>query len=344
MTTTTTTMNLWIFGAIFAVVARADTTTNEPIIGILSTPIQDSGDCVTVSKENRVSSEGSCFHSLYVQWIEGAGGRVVPIPYDTPSAELVHLFHSVNGILFTGGDTDIKTPNTTYINTANHLFNLTKAAFASGEHVPLWGTCMGIQTISVLQGGPEVLESGVFDSDPLMLPLENLSNVEDSRMLSGVQHLNPNVLDWVASENITVNLHHDGIFPKTFRTNKHLAEFFNVVSTNRDRNGIPFVSTIEGKEVPIYGVQWHPERPQFEFRNDPAHRTIPHTARAVVSMSTFASFFIDEARKNGHRFEDPEEMNARLIYNYVPHGAEGDSYRAYVFSPSSPSAIRSHME
>ena len=29
-----------------------------------------------------------------------------------------------------------------------------------------------------------------------------------------------------------------------------------------------FVSTIEGKSLPIYGVQWHPERPIFEWGAD----------------------------------------------------------------------------
>ena len=174
----------------------------------------------------------------------------------------------------------------------------------------------------------------MFDSDPIMLPLDNLTNVEESRMLTGIHEMNPNVIDWITSENITVNLHHDGVDPQSFQKNKNLGDFFRVISTNKDRNDRPFASTMEGKNVPVYGVQWHPERPQFEFRDDPAHRTIPHNIHAVISMHTFASFFVNEARKNDHKFSDSQEELTRLLYNNVPQGSLGDSYRAYIFPPA----------
>lgn len=80
----------------------------------------------------------------------------------------------------------------------------------------------------------------------------------------------------------------DGVDPNTFETNERLSSFFDVLSTNVDRNGRPFVSTIEGKSAPVYGAQWHPERPQFEWRDDASHRSIPHTEHALISMHAFA--------------------------------------------------------
>jgi len=41
----------------------------------------------------------------YVKWIESAGALVVPIHWDASYEELDNLFNSVNGMLFTGGDT-----------------------------------------------------------------------------------------------------------------------------------------------------------------------------------------------------------------------------------------------
>lgn len=194
---------------------------------------------------------------------------------------------------------------------------------------------MGFQTLSVLQGGSDVLESGVFDSDPLMLPLENVTKGA-SRMFRALDDINPRVFDWITTENITVNLHKDGVSPRAFVDNQQLSEFYDVLSTNRDRNGRPFVSSMEAKSVPVFATQYHPERPQFEFRTDPAHRSIPHTTHAVASMHALATFFVGETKKNGHRFEDAMEESTRLIYNDTPQGAEGDSYRAYIFAPVSP--------
>ena len=59
----------------------------------------------------------------------------------------------------------------------------------------------------------------------------------------------------LATENLTENSHHDGISPSTFVTNAALSGFYTVLSTNVDTTGAPFVSTMEAKEYPIYGVQ-----------------------------------------------------------------------------------------
>jgi hypothetical protein len=55
-------------------------------------------------------------------------------------------------------------------------------------------------------------------------------------------------------------LHHDGIYPSTYVTNPLLAKNIDLLSTNLDRKGTPFGSSLEHKTAPIYGVQFHPER------------------------------------------------------------------------------------
>lgn len=42
--------------------------------------------------------------------------------------------------------------------------------------------------------------------------------------------------------------------------NARLSAMFDVLSVNDDKQGRTFVSTIEGKKLPFYGVQWHPEK------------------------------------------------------------------------------------
>ena len=40
-----------------------------------------------------------------------------------------------------------------YVHAASLLFNMTLAAKEAGDPVPLWGTCMGLQTLSVVAAG-----------------------------------------------------------------------------------------------------------------------------------------------------------------------------------------------
>eukprot|EP01048_Picozoa_sp_COSAG05_P012961 COSAG05_NODE_1339_length_5145_cov_5.141102_1_plen_240_part_00 len=162
----------------------------SPIIGILTVPLADDGSCATVDERGRhvrvpapgtpAGRGGSCFDSLYPQWIAAAGGRVVPIRFDMPALEMEELFHSLNGVLFTGGETDIRLLNSTYMQAAGRLFSLAKAVHMSGQHVPLWGTCMGFQTLAVLAAGDAraLTSRGIpagnpgFDSESLSLPLD----------------------------------------------------------------------------------------------------------------------------------------------------------------------------
>ncbi|CAK0906290.1 unnamed protein product [Prorocentrum cordatum] len=142
------------------------------------------------------------------------------------------------------------------------------------------------------------------------------------------------VLGWVTTENVTSNLHHDGVLPATYATNERLSLLFRVLSTNRDRKGKPFVSTVEARQYPIYGVQWHPERPIFSWDADEGG--INHGAHAIESMQYFANFLVNEARKNDHRFPSANDERGALIYNYVPIGHSSLSW--YGFPPANGSA------
>merc|ERR1711871_842442 len=112
---------------------------------------------------------------------------------------------------------------------------------------------------------------------------------------------------------VTTNLHHDGVAPSTFVSNPRLKAFFNVLSTNVDTSGHPFVSTIEAKHKPIYAVQWHPERPQFDWTYD---GLLNHGADAIEANSWISRFFVNEARKNSRKFATTASEMKALIYNY----------------------------
>ena len=278
-------------------------TTERPVVGVLSIPLTDSGDCVTLSgtvslEGNEKSDEASCFDNIYVKWIEAAGARVVPIRYDSLTADLDKLFNSLNAILFTGGGTDITDLSSPYMSAAGHLLNASIAAFVNdGDHVPVWGTCMGIQTLSALIAqNASVVEPGYVGVDPLMMPLNLTAAASSSTMFGSLPEVVRSSLD---TKPITTNLHHEGVAPSQFTTDDHLSAFFNVLSTNTDTAGREFVSTIEGKTVPVYGVQWHPERPQFEWHKiDPVTGLDPinHDSLTVYAMQSFANFFVSEVR------------------------------------------------
>merc|ERR1712216_174378 len=74
---------------------------NRPIVGVLSMPT------ASVHNANLTGYGTSFIAASYIKWVESAGARVLPIPFDSTPAELRASFNSVNGLLLTGGDADI---------------------------------------------------------------------------------------------------------------------------------------------------------------------------------------------------------------------------------------------
>ena len=51
-----------------------------------------------------------------------------------------------------------------------------------------------------------------------------------------------------------------------------LDQLFNAIAVAQGKQGQEYISVIESKKYPIYGVQFHPEKPQFEFLIKAGHR------------------------------------------------------------------------
>lgn len=66
------------------------------------------------------------------------------------------------------------------------------------------------------------------------------------------------------------------------------------MSINYDKNGYEFISTIEDKKYPFYGIQFHPEKNVYEWIEG---KNIPHGKHATIVNQFFANFFVDEGRK-----------------------------------------------
>ena len=108
---------------------------------------------------------------------------------------------------------------------------------------------------------------------------------------------------------VTYNAHHYGVAPEAYLKNHYLADFFQVLSTNKDRDGKMFVSsgtnnwmhclflflyfyrTVESKHGNVYAYQWHAEKPQFEWNPNLA---INHASESIVANGWMARYLVDQ--------------------------------------------------
>lgn len=272
---------------------------DRPVIGILTQLVSD--DVMRPFGKTYIPAS-------YVKYIESGGSRVMPIRLTLTTADYESIFQKINGLLLIGGAADLETSD--FAKVAKIFYHLALKANDAGDYFPIWGTCMGMQLLSVLVAGGNLLTNTTAENRAM--PLNLTAEAYSSRLFKGFPDT---LMKAVTEEPLTGNFHHFGLTVKTFQRNKKLNRFFNVLSTNIADNGAHFVSTIESKKYPIYGVQWHPEVNRFQWDSN---LNFPHSPHAVQLSSLVSEFFVNEGRRSLHHFEHPEEEASSLIYNYTP--------------------------
>ena len=158
-----------------------------------------------------------------------------------------------------------------------------------------------MQVLSVLAANDlSVLSLNAFDAENMSLALDATWDGHHASRLLSADTAPADVVATLTGAPSTLNLHHDGVRVSAFAASEALGAFFILVSTNYDRRGAAFVSTLEAWDLPIVATQWHPERPQFEWRAVGAD----HSAATIRAMQYVASFFVDDARRNNQTFTD----------------------------------------
>jgi gamma-glutamyl hydrolase len=57
--------------------------------------------------------------------------------------------------------------------------------------------------------------------------------------------------------------HQFAINSQTFKASTALSKYFNLSGVSVNSEGVEFVSVVEGRDWPVYGVQFHPEKNNF---------------------------------------------------------------------------------
>lgn len=224
----------------------------------------------------------------YVKWFESRGVRVIPIPFDTLHPEL--YFHSINGLVIPGGYMPYVVKKEGFMRNVQRFMEL---SMKSGEYFPIWSTCLGFEIIMFIIGKFRNLSR--YDAHG-MFPLQLTPHGRTSRMMGS---FSAKYIHQLEHESSTLHNHEYGISPSDFMANQYLRRFYHILSTSVTPDGKEFVSAIEAKHYPIYGIQFHPERHKDDRsfigfiirelkknrhlcpRNIPYLHTI-HTARAVA--------------------------------------------------------------
>ena len=292
------------FLSIVSYLAVATPAEEGTVIGIVGVPYTQGCDTLhSAGHKYRANAANdtsfTCMTIYYSKWIEQSAARSIGITYnmyDTSKDLLDSILDGVNGVLFTGGGLLIEDPSppepvAQYMRTLEYIMNTSAAKFEAGVNFPVWGTCMGLQSISIIAGHSKaVVETGAFDSEDISLPVSP-RDVANSRLFD---QMPDHIYEVLTKDNVTANLHHDGVTPATFLANSGLQKY-HLLGTSFDRKGKEFVAMMEHKEYPIFAVQYHPERPAYEWTSG---HNFNRSSASIHVMRYLSDFLISEAAKN----------------------------------------------
>ena len=268
----------------------------RPVIGILANLEPDWDD-------NPIKSK---VYSSYVRWLEAAGANAIVIQPWITNQELNDLFKEVNGFLFQGGGRNLNL-TAPWEKLARNILNKVITENLRGNFIPLWGTCQGFELIhALIAGNTSVLTN--FDAYNIATPLifED-KELKESRMF---KFFNDKDLISLKSQNTTAQFHHLGVSSKAYDTFPILNNYFRITSSSKGLDDNLSIATIEAKHLPIYAVQFHPEKLPYDRKPSDA---IPQFGNAIKISQNFALFFVEEARRNANVFP----INDMSLYDYI---------------------------
>ena len=268
----------------------------------------------------------------YVKFIEASGGEALILPTYTTNEQLENLIlkKQISGILLPGGG-----------GFKWEYYRLARAAVRLVlDHkidMPIFGICMGFELMLVEASEPN---GNTRDTHKAMI-LENISGTESVGLeveFSWENLLNYNIFEDLPKfmkfnmENlpITMNAHINTVFEDTFKrlqnrseNNKNDLNDFIITSTStspdpsfKDRT---FVASVEHKNLPLFSVQYHPEKANFEINNnieDSSKTCMIHSLEAIQVSQYLANFFVEKCRKFQTKNSTSDE--SKLPSSYEP--------------------------
>lgn len=284
-----------------------------PVIGILTQSLRDYKRFV---KEHHLHIAAS-----YVKWIESAGAQVVPILLNQNDYYYEQMFRQTNGLLFPGGD-NLLDPhkNTPMMVAAKKLYKLAVDANLGGNYYPIWGTCLGLELLSVLSSNKNVLESCSAIDEALSIEFVQRGKLFAPASYANIPQLNQDysgvMVEILSKGNLTYNYHMKCLTDQGLKE-AGLTDFYRPLAYSVDKNNNRFITIFEAIDLPFYGVQFHPEKPAFEFVTKSKQHHVPHSRQAIAVSRYFADFFVQQAQLNSHTV-DRSLINKHLIYAYQP--------------------------
>ncbi|XP_065213053.1 gamma-glutamyl hydrolase A-like [Planococcus citri] len=297
-------MKLIIFQILVLLKCTSVYCTTRPIIGIMA---QEFAEYRAGGSINPVGS--SYIAASYVKAIESSGARVVPILTNQSYHYYERILHSINGVVAPGGSNEIQ-PGCPYYDTFVTIIKIAEQMNNKGIYFPIMGMCWGFEALFTIYNNHKLLQTSC-DAYHQNYALHFEPKFTQSLLFSNIDHQT-----YVRLKYFPITAHaHDWCTTQRNFTNSRLSKYWKVTSTSVTSRGLKFISSAEHKKYPFIALQFHPEKPTFEWEE---WLNLPHNHVVVQANRHFYDVLVKLAKLNNNKFRTEKEEKDALIYNYRP--------------------------
>ena len=212
--------------------------------------------------------------------MQAAGARIVPIIREESEESILKKVSMLDGIFYPGGNGDYGAP-------AQLVWDELIKQNDAGHFYPAWGTCLGYETFGLLTAtDPDTLWNTDSEIHHVSLPIEFTMDTSESSMFC---QLEDGMVSDFQTGNYTYNSHKYSLDPKKLETDAKFGDFWTVTSTSKDFKGTTFIASMEAKNYPIMGTQFHPEKATQIWYEGVG---INHTWQSTKMNRYFADLFV----------------------------------------------------
>lgn len=128
---------------------------NRPLIGVLTQPLTQDQQA-----DPRFKGKTSYIMASYINYLESAGARTVPLLFDGDLETELAKMDNLNGVFFCGGGADGP-----YDVFGKAVYEKAKQMNDNGNYMPVWGTCLGFENLAMFASDDSDTVLGRFDSN-----------------------------------------------------------------------------------------------------------------------------------------------------------------------------------
>ncbi len=269
----------------------------KPVIGIYGV-VSPSDDYTKYNKET--------LDEALVRWLEDEGAKIILIHHWYSHEILDEITSKINGILLPGVLRKKNSLDNLWESNAKYLINK-----SIEKKIPIIGICRGFLLLSSIIGNNMNILS--LYNNKRAFNVEIIPESFKAKLFSLFQ---PKNFEEMKNLLTTPFYHIRGIIPEDFKKNKILNENFIITSYGYDKNGKKFVGSIESKNMnkfQIYGLQFHPEK--APYIRHPRYKN-KQTSDTIERSQLIALFFVNECKKNNHKFSENDFQKFDFIDTY----------------------------